>query len=167
MGSYVPATGGIQSETRGTYRHERWHTHCICDVFVDTTSAFVDTQDCLVPKRYAEDPKLGTWVETQRVQWKKLPRTEAEQGEVVTPNKRLNDERLRRLESIGFAWSAKNIRKPKPASPATTPMSKARARKSASGTERTEARQRSNDASWNEMYNRLVEYKAKHGVCTN
>jgi Helicase associated domain len=24
--------------------------------------------NCLVPKRYAEDPRLGTWVETQRVQ---------------------------------------------------------------------------------------------------
>lgn len=143
-------------------------THYTFDDIVDSTSAFVNTQDCLVPKRYAEDPKLGTWVETQRVQWKKLPRSESEQGEVVTPNKRLNDERLRRLEAIGFAWSAKNIHKPKPASPATTPAPKAR--KSASGTDsaaRAEARQRSNDASWNEMYNRLAHYKEKHGVCTN
>jgi hypothetical protein len=119
-----------------------------------------------VPKRYAADSKLGTWVETQRVQWKKLPRSEAEQGEVVTPNKRLNDERLRRLESVGFAWSAKNIRKSKPASPAIMPAPKAR--KSASATDasaRAEARQRSNDAAWNEMFNRLVEYEAKHGDC--
>ena len=28
---------------------------------------------CLVPKRYAEDPRLGTWVETQRVQVSTLP----------------------------------------------------------------------------------------------
>ena len=121
-----------------------------------------------MPKRYAEDPKLGTWVETQRVQWKKLPRAASEQGEVVTPNKRLNDERLTRLESIGFAWSAKSIHKPKPPSPATTPVPKSR--KSASGTDsaaRAEARQRSNDASWNEMYSRLAKYKEKHGVRIN
>jgi hypothetical protein len=148
-------------------RFETSHSGCVlCDAFTNTTNVFVGIKDCLVPKRYTEDPKLGTWVETQRVQWKKLPRTEAEQGEVVTPNKRLNDERLRRLEAVGFAWSAKNIRKPKPASPAN--MSPPKARKSASATEasaRAEARQRSNDATWNEMYNRLVEYKEKHGDC--
>jgi hypothetical protein len=33
------------------------------------------TGDCLVPKRYLQDPKLGTWVETQRVQYKRLPQT--------------------------------------------------------------------------------------------
>jgi hypothetical protein len=118
-----------------------------------------------VPKRYSEDPKLGTWVETQRVQWKRLPRTEAERGEVVTPNKRLNDERLRRLESIGFAWSAKNIRKSKPASPAKIPAPKSRKSASATDASRVEARQRANDAIWNEMFNRLVEYKAQHGDC--
>jgi hypothetical protein len=31
----------------------------------------------------------------------------------VYPNKRLNAERLQKLESTGFAWSAKNVRKPK------------------------------------------------------
>jgi len=63
--------------------------------------------DCLVPKRYAEDAKLGTWVETQRVQYKKLERAvdEASGVETVAPNKRLNQERLERLQSIGFAWS--------------------------------------------------------------
>jgi hypothetical protein len=33
-------------------------THCTCDYFVDSTSAFVDTQDCHVPQRYAETPSL-------------------------------------------------------------------------------------------------------------
>ena len=27
--------------------------------------------DCLVPKRYKADPKLGTWVDTQRISYKK------------------------------------------------------------------------------------------------
>uniref|UniRef100_A0A7S3P091 Helicase-associated domain-containing protein n=1 Tax=Amphora coffeiformis TaxID=265554 RepID=A0A7S3P091_9STRA len=68
---------------------------------------------CLVPKRYAEDPKLGTWVETQRVQYKRLQREydETRGVESVQPNKRLNQERLRKLHEIGFAWSAKHVRK--------------------------------------------------------
>ena len=121
-----------------------------------------------MPKRYAADPKLGTWVETQRVQWKKLPRSQEEAGDVVTPNKRLNAERLQRLESIGFAWSAKNVRKPKPASPENVVAPAApKSRKSAGSTDaaaRAAARQRLNDAQWLEMYNRLVDYKAKYGV---
>ena len=53
-------------------------------------------------------------VETQRVQYKRLPRiydpaTGLETG--VKPNKRLNAERLQKLEAIGFAWSAKHIKK--------------------------------------------------------
>jgi hypothetical protein len=51
-------------------------------------------------------------VETQRVQYKRLPRTidpftRRELG--VQPNKRLTTERLQKLEAIGFAWSAKHV----------------------------------------------------------
>lgn len=53
-------------------------------------------------------------VETQRMQFKRLPRTldpitGMELG--VQPNKRLTAERLQKLEAIGFAWSAKLVRK--------------------------------------------------------
>eukprot|EP00429_Kryptoperidinium_foliaceum_P036643 CAMPEP_0176178096 /NCGR_PEP_ID=MMETSP0120_2-20121206/91256_1 /TAXON_ID=160619 /ORGANISM="Kryptoperidinium foliaceum, Strain CCMP 1326" /LENGTH=1067 /DNA_ID=CAMNT_0017516245 /DNA_START=166 /DNA_END=3371 /DNA_ORIENTATION=+ len=69
--------------------------------------------DCLVPKRYTEDPKLGTWVETQRVQFKRLPRVwdEATQQQIPQPNKRLTAERLQKLTDLGFCWSAKHIRR--------------------------------------------------------
>ena len=52
-------------------------------------------------------------VETQRVQYKRLQREydEASGIESVQPNKRLNQERLRKLNEIGFAWSAKHVRK--------------------------------------------------------
>jgi len=136
--------------------------------------------DCLVPKRYTQDPKLGTWVETQRVQYKKLSR----ETEGLTSNNRLNTERLHRLEGIGFCWSAKNLRKtkasttpletlpvyseaaayikqdpepanheidfPDPLSPPPKPAAK-------------QARQRLNDLQWNEMYQRLEDYKEKYG----
>jgi hypothetical protein len=69
--------------------------------------------NCLVPKRFSEDGKLGTWVETQRVQYKRLPRVfdEALGYEVPQPNKRLTAERLEKLNDLGFCWSAKHVRK--------------------------------------------------------
>ena len=117
-------------------------------------------QDCLVPKRYQDDPKLGTWVETQRVQYKKL---QQQDGESITPNNRLNAERLEKLESAGFAWSAKNVRKLKPpaASAATPPTKK---RPMTDHATRAQARQRIHDQTWTEMYERLAAYKEKYGV---
>lgn len=69
--------------------------------------------DTLVPKRFAQDPRLGTWVETQRVQYKRLPRIHDESvgHEVPQPNKRLTAERLQKLSDLEFCWSAKHIRK--------------------------------------------------------
>lgn len=83
--------------------------------------------DTLVAKRFVDDPKLGTWVETQRVQYKKClahsrevaveqgiiaPGTPEDtlipgQDYIIIPSKRLNAERLGRLNEIGFAWSAR------------------------------------------------------------
>lgn len=70
--------------------------------------------DCLVPKRYAENPKLGTWVDTQRVQYKKMKKKnegDRESG-LQTVSKpaggRLTDERIRRLEDLGFVWSLRD-----------------------------------------------------------
>ena len=84
--------------------------------------------DTLVPKRFVDDPKLGTWVETQRVQYKRCLAHSREVAEargiiapgtsddstlvpgqdyVIIPSKRLNAERLRRLNEIEFAWSAR------------------------------------------------------------
>jgi hypothetical protein len=45
-------------------------------------------RDCLVPKRYQANPKLGTWVDTQRVQFKKLQKklqtTHDQQGNSIS-----------------------------------------------------------------------------------
>ena len=158
----------------------------------------------------------------ERVQYKRLVRTTDEQSgiETVQPNKRLNAERLHRLESIGFAWSAKNIRKqtkhlqlqilqdpattsPRSISPVgaeltgtSTNVTKSKNNKvgkprgggggakksssSAAGTNerydvlalsstntslRAAARQRLNDAQWDDMYSRLKAYKEQFGDC--
>ena len=122
----------------------------------------------LVPKRYQEDPKLGTWVDTQRVQFKKLKKKLAEQGKDYVPPSaratvdesgtispvdpstfasaggasstptassssskplvgRLTDDRIQRLESLGFVWSLRD--------------------------------------DWQKHYDELKEYKSLHGHC--
>jgi Helicase associated domain len=96
----------------------------------------------LVPKRYKEFPKLGTWVDTQRVQFKKLKKMLALRGrtpedgnqssyEDVTDDEanhglengledaassmvikplvgRLTDDRIKRLQELGFVWSLRD-----------------------------------------------------------
>jgi hypothetical protein len=100
-------------------------------------------------------------VETQRVQYKKLQREfdECSGTEAVHPNKRLNQERLAKLQTIGFAWSAKGQRK----NPTSTDM---KARRPSLVDVRSLARLRLNDAQWQQMYEKLVMYKEEHGVCS-
>jgi hypothetical protein len=52
--------------------------------------------DCNVPVRWAEDPRLGTWVKTQRARKKALGRGE--------PNDGMTAERVAKLTSLGFNW---------------------------------------------------------------
>ena len=53
--------------------------------------------DCDVPKRYGEDkPALGSWVNEQRQQKKKLDRGE--------PSKGMTAARVAKLEALGFVW---------------------------------------------------------------
>ena len=103
--------------------------------------------DCLVPSRYEANLKLGKWVETQRYEYTKLKRAEAspslkpdETQEDGKPgakprvtNARLTEERLRRLESIGFEWKVRNKMK------------------------------RYYDKQWQEMFDQLLEFKSKNG----
>lgn len=122
----------------------------------------------------------GTWVETQRVQHKRLQRQIDDSGtEIVAPNKRLNQERLEKLEAIGFAWSAKNTRKlkPPPAIPMTIPspnntsvvttttsMNKPKKGSPEEVASRTAAKTRLHDSQWEETFQRLLQYKEKYGV---
>eukprot|EP00814_Leptocylindrus_danicus_P016738 CAMPEP_0116023680 /NCGR_PEP_ID=MMETSP0321-20121206/11774_1 /TAXON_ID=163516 /ORGANISM="Leptocylindrus danicus var. danicus, Strain B650" /LENGTH=358 /DNA_ID=CAMNT_0003495083 /DNA_START=85 /DNA_END=1162 /DNA_ORIENTATION=+ len=51
--------------------------------------------DCLVPRRYEGNPKLGRWVYTQRFQYQ----NKKEEGRTRT-----TEERQRKLKEIGFVW---------------------------------------------------------------
>ena len=52
--------------------------------------------DCRVPRRWAEDPRLSTWVGRQRVCKLKLDRGE--------PGPGMTAARAARLTALGFAW---------------------------------------------------------------
>lgn len=76
---------------------------------------------CDVPQNYALNSSLGIWVNKQRMEHK---------NRVDGNASSLNDERLHRLQSIGFRWG-----------------------------------KRKGQASWDEKYEELKEYKARFGNC--
>jgi hypothetical protein len=53
--------------------------------------------DCNVPRKWAEAPGLGVWVNTQRTRKKKLDRGEPSEGMTVA--------RAAKLEALGFNWA--------------------------------------------------------------
>jgi len=119
--------------------------------------------NCLVPKRYPTDQKLGTWVHTQRIQYRKMvagkngstyDSVQSDTGSVddtmppMNPGEevqyRLTEERRKRLEDIGFCWSAREAEK---------------------GAEQGKIARNSYDDQWDAMFNRLRDFKEKHGHC--
>lgn len=84
-------------------------------------------------------------METQRGQYKALQRhfDEASGREIVQPGSRLTQERLSKLESIGFAWKGHR----------STPRNSL-----------SLARHCMDDTQWGEMYEKLVRYKEEQGV---
>lgn len=123
---------------------------------------------CLVPKRYPPDVKLGTWVHTQRIQYRKLmagtaikkddhmsnndtpTSTTTNNGDESKDDKsneeqffRLTDDRRRRLEEAGFVWSARDSEK---------------------SNEPNRITRNSYDDQWDGMFERLRAYKEKKGV---
>ena len=58
---------------------------------------------CNVPTRgYAENPQLGTWVSTQRKQYKKFQQDPSTSF--------MTQERIERLESIAFQWNGRSLK---------------------------------------------------------
>ena len=57
---------------------------------------------CNVPQRYAENPQLGNWVHNQRTQYKKFQQDPS--------TSQMTQERIERLESIGFEWNGRSLK---------------------------------------------------------
>mmetsp|Transcript_10236 Transcript_10236/g.13519 ORF Transcript_10236/g.13519 Transcript_10236/m.13519 type:complete len:242 (-) Transcript_10236:376-1101(-) len=51
--------------------------------------------DCLVPKKYIDNPALGEWVNTQRSQYQRFKENKAS---------RMTQDRIDMMESLGFDW---------------------------------------------------------------
>ena len=59
--------------------------------------------DCLVPQNYKHNRKLGNWVDTQRVQYKKR---------LNGVNSWITQERIDQLNEIDFEWEVGRTKKP-------------------------------------------------------
>jgi len=57
--------------------------------------------DCFVPDNYGPNKQLGTWVNTQRRQYRFL-----QQGK----HSQMTEERINKLEEIGFKWDASHLK---------------------------------------------------------
>ena len=125
-----------------------------------------------VPKRYKEKPSLGVWVETQRAQFKKMWIASGQGDDLlssapdptiyVTPNTRLNAERLRRLQDVGFSWF---VRKRRGVGTSASAKRKAEGGDTSMSEGSEHKRHRRKDVQWNEMYQRLVQFKNDNGNC--
>jgi hypothetical protein len=59
--------------------------------------------DCNVPKRWKEDPLLGTWFSNQRMQYRQMKAGEAD----------MDPDRIHKLEQLGFGSSVNSVSKKK------------------------------------------------------
>ena len=57
---------------------------------------------CNVPFQYAENPQLGRWVSNQRAHYKKFQQDPS--------TSQMTQERIERLESIGFEWNGRSLK---------------------------------------------------------
>ena len=55
-----------------------------------------------MPQRYAENPQLGRWVGNQRTQYKKFQQDPS--------TSQMTQERIERLQSIGFEWNGRSLK---------------------------------------------------------
>ena len=60
-----------------------------------------------MPRRYAENPQLGSWVSTQRKQYNKF---QQDPSTFSMSTFSMTQERIERLESIGFEWNGRSLK---------------------------------------------------------
>ena len=108
---------------------------------------------CIVPTKFKPNPSLGCWVSTQRVHFKRLK---------VGRHTSLTQEKIEKLDSIGFIWDASEVSKDEVVSKKRVPGTK-RKKKDAEEKESREGGKKNNQEAWLEMYKKLKSYKAKIG----
>jgi hypothetical protein len=83
-----PFETACEATDGGGARHSRW-----CELFRQMCEYKVQFGDCLVPKRYSANPKLGKWVAAQRTRYRKI--TKEKPTSIIA-------EHIRALNGIGF-----------------------------------------------------------------
>jgi hypothetical protein len=78
----------------------QWH------VMFDRLKKFKEQNGhCLVPNRYREDRSLGSWVSTQRRNFKQM--ATIGKGKLNSPH---NCDRIKKLNELGFVWALSDPR---------------------------------------------------------
>ena len=63
--------------------------------------------DCYIPQRYPDNPRLATWASSQRTSYRQMRSPKTYRTGIMT------QERIRRLEGLGFDWDPSETRWPK------------------------------------------------------
>lgn len=88
-----------KASTIASQRASNW------DNLFDVLKAYKSTHgDTFVPATYDLNPQLGNWVDNQRQLYRM--RQEAEESGIATNYEYITDERIEKLNSIGFIWNA-------------------------------------------------------------
>ena len=149
---------GIGFEWKVKHKMKRYYARIWDQMYQRLLQFKAENGHCLVPKRYPADIKLGTWVHTQRIQYRKMTGTvsarsssEAGSDEEFIMDKpedevsyRLTDERRKRLDEIGFVWNVKENER---------------------ANEQNRVARNSYDDQWDQMFHQLKQYKEQHGHC--
>ena len=92
----IPLTKGTDQEPENQYATASEKFNARWNVMFERLKEYKEENgDCLVPHKYAEDPKLGRWVTKQR--------------RVSTVDEKTKQERRDKLNSIGFVWSVREL----------------------------------------------------------
>jgi hypothetical protein len=90
---------GTTAQTPSSQRQSNW------DYLFDSLKAYKSTHgDTFVPATYPDNPQLGNWVDNQRQLYRM--RQEAEESGDNMSYEFITDDRIDRLNSIGFVWNA-------------------------------------------------------------
>jgi hypothetical protein len=167
---------GIGFEWKVKHKMKRYYDRQWDSMFEKLLKFKADNGHCLVPKRYPPDVKLGTWVHTQRIQFRKMMAGTGTMGGVKKYDE-LDDEEDIFEEKDEDGGMQENDDKPQSSSEEQffrlTDERRRRleeagfvwsARDSEKSAEPSRITRNSYDDQWDSMFLRLKAFKEKHGV---
>ncbi|KAL7514863.1 hypothetical protein ACHAXN_012150 [Cyclotella atomus] len=133
------AADGQSIPIRTTYLKQKWQEQ------YDKLVSFQQQHGhCRVPNRYKSDEFLGSWVKSQREQYKRGS---------------MSQDRIELLNNIGFTWSVRNT------SLSTAAALNATAALNNAAVNEQSIHTTNLNQKWHEQYDKLMEFKQQHGHC--